>query len=251
MKVVAAIEARMGSSRCPGKVMATVVGVPLLQLIVERLARSRGIAELVIATTLERGDDAIAGLAEALGVACYRGSSEDVRLRVLEAVRYMGGEIIVQIGADQPFPDPELNDSLVRFFSENEYDYVSNALELTYPLGIVAQVYRTSTLAETEALTRGDRDREGTSDYIWQHPERYRLHNLRAPENLSHPQLRLTVDYPEDLELVRRIYGALYPIDPAFSTADIIELIRLHPDWAQLNGHLVHTNRISWGNSAS
>jgi len=139
----------------------------------------------------------------------------------------------------------------VNLFLEGRGDYVSNALELTYPLGIVAQVYSTATLAETEALTRQEPGREGTSDYIWQHPERYRLYNHPAPPHLRCPHLRLTVDYPEDLELVRRIYGALYPGNPAFSTGDLVELLRQRPEWAQINGHLVHTNRITWVKSPS
>ena len=241
----------MGSSRCPGKVMAEMVGKPLLQLVVERLARSRRIDEIVIATSIQPQDEEIAELAAQLRVPCYRGSEEDVRLRVLEAVRSVGGEVIVQIGADQPFPEWELNDALVDIYLGGEYDYVANALTLSYPLGIVAQVYSEKTLAETEALTREREGRDGTSDYIWQHPERYRLFNLLAPPELTAPDIRLTVDYPEDLQLVELIYGALYPQTPAFTTGDILALFKANPHWRQINGHLVHNNRIQYQSATS
>jgi spore coat polysaccharide biosynthesis protein SpsF len=246
MRTVGVIEARMGSSRCPGKVLAEVVGKPLLELIVERLRRSARIDEVVIATSVEPQDAAIKTLAEQLRVPCYRGSEDDVRLRVLEAVRSVDGELIVQIGADQPFPDWELNDCLVDIYLEGQYDYVANALSLSYPLGVVAQIYSEHTLAETEALTRDRSDRDGTSDYIWQHPERYRLFNLQAPPELTAPDVRLTVDYPEDLQLVKLIYEALYPQNPLFTVRQILELLEHKPQWRQINGHLVHDNRIEW-----
>lgn len=246
MRTVGVIEARMGSNRCPGKVLAEVVGKPLLELIVERLRRSVRIDEVVIATSVEEQDTVIEDLAGRIQVPCYRGSEQDVRLRVLEAVRSVGGELIVQIGADQPFPDWELNDRLVDIYLEGEYDYVANALELSYPLGIVAQVYSEMTLTETEALSKGRYDRDGTSDYIWQNPDRYRLFNLKAPPELTAPEVRLTVDYPEDLQLIKLIYEHLYPQDPSFTVGDILQLLERRPEWRQINGHLVHTNRIVW-----
>lgn len=246
MRVIGIIEARMGSSRRPGKVLAEVVGHPLLYLIVERLRRSQRIDEIVIATSVEEQDLAIEQWANKWQVPCYRGSEEDVRLRVLEAVRSVGGELIVQVGADQPFPDWELNDQLVDIYLQGGYDFVSNALQLSYPLGIVAQVYSEKTLAECELLTRGENDRDGTSDYIWQHPERYRLFNLEAPPDLTAPDVRLTVDYPEDLELVGLIYDKLYYNNPAFTLADILAQFKANPHWQQINGHITHTNRIEW-----
>ena len=246
MRTIGVIEARMGSSRRPGKVLAEIVGQPLLTLIVERVARSCCIDEIVIATSVEERDGAIETLAGDLGVACYRGSEEDVRLRVLEAVRSVDGELIVQIGADQPFPDWDINDELVEIYLGGGYDYVSNALTLTYPLGVVAQVYSTEILAETEELTRGSRDRDGTSDYIWQHPDRYRLCNKEAPPELTAPDIRLTVDYPEDLEVAKLGYEALYGENPAFTTRDIMALFMANPEWREINGHLEHNNRIQW-----
>ena len=236
----------MGSVRLPGKVMAPVLGRPLLQLILERLERSARIADIVVATTQETGDEAIVRLCESLGVACYRGSSHDVRKRVLEAAVHVRADVIVQIGADQPFPDWNLNDQLVDIFAAGEHDFVSNALDLTYPLGIVAQVYATATLAETEKASRDEPDREGTSDYMWQHPEKYSIFNLKAPPELTAPHLRLTVDHSEDLDLATRIYESLYCDKPDFTTLDIIRLLQERPEWTAINGHLVHDNRIRW-----
>ena len=229
MRVIGVIEARMGSSRRPGKVLAEVVAQPLLNLIVERLRRSRRIDEIVIATSVETQDLAIEQWANKCQVPCYRGSEEDVRL-----------------GADQPFPDWELNDQLVDIYLRGGYDYVSNALTLSYPLGIVAQVYSEKTLAECEQLSRAETNRDGTSDYLWQHPERYRLFNLLAPPKLTAPDIRLTVDYPEDLELVGLIYEKLYRANPAFTLEDILAQFKANPHWREINGHISHGNRIEW-----
>jgi len=164
-------------------------------------------------------------------------------------VQSLSGDIIVQIGADQPFPDWNLNDQLIDIYKDGKYDFVSNALQLSYPLGIVAQVYSQQILAEAEAITRGEQSRDGTSDYIWQNPDKYSLYNLFAPPDLHAPEVRLTVDYPEDLKLTKLIYEALYVNNEAFNTGDILALLRAHPDWLNINSHFVHTNRIQWGGS--
>jgi len=249
MRIVGVIEARMGSSRCPGKVVEEVVGKPLLQLIIERMQCTRQIDDIVVATSVEQKDEIIKNVAEKAGVYCFRGSENDVRLRVLQAVQSLSGDIIVQIGADQPFPDWNLNDQLIDIYKDGKYDFVSNALQLSYPLGIVAQVYIQQILAEAEAITRGEQSRDGTSDHIWQNPDKYSLYNLIAPPDLHAPEVRLTVDYPEDLKLTKLIYEALYVNNEAFHTGDILALLRAHPDWLNINSHFVHTNRIQWGGS--
>lgn len=237
--MIATIEARMASTRLPGKSIAQVVGKTILEHIVERMRRAPSLEEIVVATSDNPQDDAIETMAGQLGLVCFRGSEDDVLDRVLRAAQSVGGNIIFQYGADCPFADPELIEGLLQIYLEGQWDFVSNALELTYPLGIVGAVFSTSTLEEINRLTQDPQDREDVTRYIWEHPERFRLYNLVAPPELNHPEIRLTVDYPEDLEVVTAVFEALYPINPAFTTRDIIRFLSDRPDLVNRNKGMV------------
>src|SRR5439155_17526415 len=141
MKVVATIEARMRSSRLPGKVLRPVVGKPLLELLIERLRRARRIDQVVVATTDNPADDAIAEVAGRSGAACFRGSEEDVLDRVLRAAQSVAADVIVEITADCPLADPHVVDRMVEVYLANKYDYVANVLRPTYPAGFEVQVF--------------------------------------------------------------------------------------------------------------
>lgn len=239
MKTVATIEARMASSRLPGKSIAPILGKPVLEHIVERLRRAPSIQEIIVATTVNPQDDAIEAVARSIGVACFRGSEEDVLDRVLRAVKSRAGDIIFQYGADCPFADPAIIEQLLKTYREGGYDLVCNALELTYPLGIVGTVLSTALLEQVSALTREPLDREDVTRYIWERPSRFKLKNLQAPAELRHPGLRLTIDYPQDLEVVTAVFEALYPSYPAFGTGDIVRFLLNRPDLVARNKSMV------------
>jgi spore coat polysaccharide biosynthesis protein SpsF len=228
----------MGSTRLPGKTLAPIIARPMLDLLIERLSRSRHIDQIVVATTTESEDDCIEKLCRDLQVGCFRGSSEDVLDRVLRAAQEFGASLIVEMTGDCPLLDPAVVDQVITLFLSGDYDYVSNIVERTYPRGLDTQAFPTAVLAEVSEITQNPADRENVSLYIYEHPERYRLGNLVAPHEIRRPDLRLTVDTNEDLALIRQIYERLYPIKRDFSTRDVIELLNAHPELVNINAHV-------------
>jgi len=237
MRVIATVEARMASTRLPGKTLRPLLGRPVLCRVVERIRRSRRVEEVVVATTTNPADDAIVECCRRNGFAWYRGSEEDVLGRVIEAARAQRGDLLVQLGADCPFYDPALIDQLVGIYCEGGYDYVTNDMELTYPEGVDAHVVARRTLEDAATKTTRPRDREDVPRYIFERPQVYRIFNLRAPAELHAPDVRLTLDYPEDLVLTEAIYAALYPAHPAFTTRDVLRLLRERPELRSINAH--------------
>jgi spore coat polysaccharide biosynthesis protein SpsF len=233
------IEARMASSRLPGKTLAPIIGRPMLELLIERLKRSKHIEQIVVATTTNREDLAIRQLAEHLNVGCYRGSSENVLDRVWRAAQTYEADLIVEITGDCPLIDPDVVDKVIDIFLSGDYDYVSNILERTYPLGLDTQVFPVKVLAEVAELTEDPFDREHVSLYIYEHPERYRLGNLVAEGEIRRPDLRLTVDTHEDLALISEIYKRLYPQTPDFSIYDVVRLLNQYSELTEINAQII------------
>jgi spore coat polysaccharide biosynthesis protein SpsF len=224
----------MTSTRLPGKVMQAAAGKPLLEHLVERLRRARRLDAIVIATTEDPSSDPIEALAHRLGVGCFRGSEDDVLARVLGAARADDADVIVEVTGDCPLLDPAIVDRVVDGLLAGGADYCSNTLEPTYPRGMDVQAFPTVVLAEVDGLTSDPADREHVSLYIYEHPERFRLRSVRSgrPEAAD---VRLTVDTPEDLALVRAVFEALHPRDPAFGLDAILALLDARPDLRALN----------------
>lgn len=232
-KVVATIEARMASTRLPGKVLRPLAGRPMLALMIERLLRAPEVDQVVVATTVDPACDPIAALAGELGVGCFRGSEDDVLLRVLEAARHFGADLIAETTGDCPLIDPAAAGRTIRAAIAGGWDFCSN--QRAYPRGLDVRVFPTAVLAEVNRLTSDQADHEHVSIYIKDHPERYRVHWLPPelpPEVLA---LRLTVDTPEDFALVSRVFEALYPANPAFGLAEVAAYLAAHPEVAALN----------------
>lgn len=229
-RTIATIEARMGSSRLPGKVLMPAVGRPLLSLMVERMRRARYVDEVVVATTTSSKDDAIAALCTAEAIPFFRGSEEDVLGRVVAAGREFGAEVSVLLTGDCPLNDPIVVDQHVCAFlaARPHVDYVANCEVRSYPHGLDMQILAWQTLAESATITEGQNARrtfrEHVGWYVRRHPERYRRLDVVAPPGLSNPAFRITLDYPEDYERIRAVYEALYPTNPCFSTVDVLDL---------------------------
>jgi spore coat polysaccharide biosynthesis protein SpsF len=230
MTIIGTIEARMGSTRTPGKTLIEIFdGISLLGAVCKRFQLCRNIDDVYVATTVEPKDDAIALWCERNSVRYHRGSENNVLDRVVQTALTAGADAIVQMGADSAYLDFELIDYLVSLYRSGSFDYVCNDLELTYPLGIYGHVVRVATLASLNAkddLT--DNDREDVVRYIWEHPQTYGILNITAPPALAYPGLRLTVDYPEDVEQARDIYIKLGRFD--FTTSDVVDLYRREPE---------------------
>lgn len=234
-RVIATIEARMNSSRLPGKILMPLVGKPSLERLVERARKSKKVEEVIVATTVSASDDAVERWAKKAGVSIYRGSEEDVLLRVLEAAKAYRGDVIVELTGDCPLVEPAFIDELVAMYQNGDYDYVSNILERTYPRGWDTQVFSTALLERVHRTTNDPADRENVSLYIYEHPEQFKLGGIKAPKGLFAPHLRICVDTPEDFKLVEAVYNALYPANPNFTAYDVMEFLNKNPQIAALN----------------
>lgn len=237
-RIVATIEARMTSTRLPGKVLKPACGKPMLELMVERLRRVPSLDGIVIATTVNATDDPVEALARRLGVGVHRGSEEDVLRRVLDAALTHKVDVIVETTGDCPLIDPDAVEACIAEYKRAGVDYVANVLERTYPVGMDTQVFSTDVLADVARRTDDIADHEHVSLYIYRHPEIYSLKNVKAPTSLTHPDLALTLDTPEDYALIMAVFEALYPTDPTFTLADILALLDARPDLARINEHV-------------
>lgn len=238
MKTVIVVQARMTSTRLPGKVLKEVMGKPLLEYQIERLLRVKMADEIVIATTINETDLPIVALAQRLGVCVTRGSEHNVLSRYYEAAKSRHADVVVRVTSDCPLIDPEEVDKIIGFFlaHRDECDYVSSGLKRTYPLGMDAEVFPFAALTEAFAEATDEEELEHVTPFIYRRPARYRLANYRGPDGLAHH--RWTVDTPEDFTLVERIISALYPDKPRFGLADIVELLKKYPDWIDINAHV-------------
>lgn len=234
MTIIAILQARLSSTRLPGKVLKPVLGQPMLARHIERIHRSRRIGQLVVATSTHSSDDPLALLCETLGVSCYRGSLEDVLDRFYQAARSFQPEHVVRLTGDCPLADPAVIDQCIDLHVAGGYDYTSNCHPPTYPDGLDVEVIRFPVLQAAWREATLASEREHVMPFVWRRPERFRLGNLLNPAgDLSH--LRWTVDEPADFELVSRVYGALYPEAPTFAMGDILDLIRRQPELASIN----------------
>lgn len=228
----------MGSSRLPGKVLMDLRGRPALGRLLDRLRRCRLVDGIVLATTDAPADDALAGFAKAEGLSCFRGSEDDVLNRVVGAHRTMGAEIVVEVTGDSPLLDPELIDLGIETFVSTPCDVVTNVLRPSWPMGVDLQVFRLKDLEQVEKEIRDAPVREHVSLYFYEHPERYRIVNLEAPEDCRAPDYRFQLDYPEDKRFIEAVLDRLVPAcGDAFRTADIMALLRREPELVAMNIH--------------
>jgi len=230
--LVAVIQARTGSSRFPGKVLEDILGRPMLSRQLERIARAN-IDKVVVATSIERGDDAIEQLVAAEGYPVYRGSLEDVLDRVYTAAGAHGADHVVRVTADCPVVDHRLIDAVVRQHLEDGNDYTSNTLKRTYPDGQDVEVMRMKALELAWSEARIPEQREHVTPYIYEHPERFRLGSVESQQDFSH--LRWTVDYAEDLAVIRVMFERLYSECPTFGMEELLDLCHRMPELEAMN----------------
>ncbi len=238
-KVVATIEARMTSSRLPGKVLLPALGEPMLMHLIRRLRAVPSIDEIVIATTINATDDPIVAFANAAGVSCFRGSEEDVLSRVIAAADSANAQILVEITGDCPVIDPGLVEQTIRMFFQHQVDYVSNSLVRSYPDGMDTQVMWLEALKSSASQTLDRLDHEHVSRYICQHPEQYSRVHLIAPPALHWPELGVTLDEESDYFLLKTLIEELAPIDPLFGCDCIVNYLKLHPECLEINRSVV------------
>jgi len=231
-KIMASIEARMTSSRLPGKVlMESLPGVSMLEYMINRVKKSNNIDDIIVATTINKEDDPIVELCKKLKVKFFRGSEDDVLLRVLNAHEHFKSDIIVELTGDCPLIDYELIDKIIDVYNNNNYDYVSNSHVRSYPDGFDVQVFSTKLLGEVSLLTKDSYDRENVSSFIYR-SERYKTFAVIAEQNLFWPELRVTLDDKGDYLLIKNI---IENIGLDYHVNDVVKYLRANISLLNLN----------------
>ena len=233
---LAVLQARMSSTRLPGKVLAPVAGAPMILRQIERLRRARRLRRIVVATSTRAEDDPLAEAAKAAGVPVHRGDLDDVLGRFIGALDAFGPvETLVRLTADCPLADPAVIDATLQRFDETGADYASNVAEpRTFPKGLDVEVMKAAVLRRAAAETTDPYDREHVTPYLYRNPDRFRLAGYA--QDIDEGEVRWTVDRPDDLDFVRAVYDALYPTDPTFDSQAIRAFVRGRPDLAHMGG---------------
>ena len=241
--VVAIIQARMGSTRLPGKSMMKISGKPLLWHVIQRVRRAKSVGRIVVATTRKRQDDAIAGFCRKNGVPVFRGNAENVLGRYFAAAKRAKAKTVVRITADCPLADPGVIDSLVGICRAGKYGYCSNVHPRSYPTGMDAEVFSFQALSKANEKAKSGFEREHVTPYMWQEPGRFRVGNLKNRKDLS--GIRLTVDYAGDMKAVRRIYALLgrKGITHEFGLKQVLALLRKNPELGKASEKRVASER--------
>lgn len=232
------IQARMGSTRLPGKILKPIMGRPLLSYLLERVHQVTTPHQLIIATTIDPQSDPIEKLAKEEKILFFRGSEENVLDRYYQTSLLYPAEIIVRLTSDCPLIDPAIIDQALASFQNlnKSVDYLSNTLKRTFPRGMDIEVFTFDALKAAAEGSRTDYEKEHVTPYIYKHPERFRLINFSQKTDTS--QYRLTVDTAEDFLLIRSIIEKLYPKNHKFTLNDILLALDQHPEWLAINSHI-------------
>jgi len=233
MNVLCVLQARVSSTRLPGKVLKPILGQPMLARQIERVRRASAIDGLTVATSDQPSDDAIAELCTSLGVACFRGSLADVLDRFYRAAQPHRPRHLMRLTGDCPLTDPTVLDALIELHLAGGYDYSSNVIRRTYPDGLDAEVFTYPLLERAWREARTPREREHVTPFMYETGLDIKHGSLEDATNRS--AMRWTVDYPEDYDFACRVFEALYPLDPAFGAADVHRLLLAHPEIAAIN----------------
>jgi spore coat polysaccharide biosynthesis protein SpsF len=231
----AIIQARMGSTRLPGKIMLPVLDKPILEHLVDRVKKSSNIDEIIIATSINKNDDIIEIFCKSQKIKCFRGSEKDVLLRYFEAAKKFSIDIIVRLTSDTPLLDPKIIDKVILKYNENKYDYVSNFFPLprTYPDGYNVEIFSMELLEQTNIEAKKPSDREHVTTFITMQPKKFKKYRVDSEKDLS--KYRLNLDYKEDFELIKSV---LEKFDEKANLDDIINWLDKHPEILKLNSHI-------------
>jgi spore coat polysaccharide biosynthesis protein SpsF len=219
------MQARMGSSRLPGKSVLPLAGRPLASRVIERVRRSRLVDEFVLATTNKTEDDPLVMLAEEAGIASFRGAENDLVDRYYQAAATFGADVIVRVPADNPVPEPSEIDRIIGFHIEKQNDFSSNypdVFDNGYPDGIGAEVFSFSALRQVWETSADPRNREHPHTNFYEHPELFRLGTIQCPSEFRRPDIILDVNTRKEYEFLAQLYDALYPRNPEFTILDVI-----------------------------
>lgn len=242
MKILCLLQARMSSSRFPGKIMKPILVKPMIQHILDSLSFSKMIDEIVVITSINSKDDILVEYLEKNNWKYFRGDENDVLKRYVDATTKFGGDYIVRVTADNPLLDPAIIDEVILTTTKNKADYGSNNLIKSYPYGYYVEVISRKTLEEIENKTTSLVDREHVTLFIHKNKEKFKIINILAPTKLSHPDWRLTVDTAEDLKLIKKIFENLYSKNMPIKYKDVIAFLSKNSELLKINEN-VHQNQ--------
>jgi spore coat polysaccharide biosynthesis protein SpsF len=231
--IAAIIQARLGSSRLPGKVLKEINGRPMLSYMLERVSASNGVDKVVVATSVAPDDDHIVEFCKKEKILYYRGSLEDVLDRYYQTAKKINCDVVVRVTADCPLIDPQVIDTIIDVYKGNTYDYVANTSPpegFTFPEGMDTEVFSFEALRKAWLEAKKPSEREHVTFYFWQNPQLFSIFRYDLSENLS--GYRLTVDYPEDFEVIESLITNLYSRKQSFviTMKDIITFLDIHPE---------------------
>jgi spore coat polysaccharide biosynthesis protein SpsF len=233
MNIVAIIQARIGSTRLPGKVMLKIKGKPLIWHVCNRLSNSKKINQIVLAATTCAADDILQNWCIENGIEYFRGSEDDVLDRFYQAAIKYNADVIVRVTADDPFKDPQIIDRTIELLVENGIDFSHNNYPVSFPEGMDVEVFTFNALEAAAINATLPFDREHVTQYFYKNPTEFKSINLSNNENRSY--LRWTIDTEADFKMAETIYDKLYREDSLFNFEDIIHLIDRNPEIALIN----------------
>ncbi len=238
MKVVAIVQARMGSTRLLGKVLKDILGKPMLWHMLNRLRLSNGLDEIVLAIPDSAQNNRLEEFAKEFDFHSCRGSEEDVLSRYYEAAVKFSADVVVRLTSDCPLTDPRVTDKVIEEHLSSDVDYTSNTIKRTFPRGLDTEVFNFEALERAYRKAKQDYEREHVTPYIYLHPEIFKLKSVEVTGKLRRPDLRLTVDTEEDLKLIREIFKRLYRDGQFFYTEDVIDLLDEYPELIAINARV-------------
>jgi spore coat polysaccharide biosynthesis protein SpsF len=234
--IAAIVQARMASTRLPGKSLALLAGEPLIAHVCRRAGAARAVDKVVLATTIDPSDDPLAAWAEGAGVACVRGPVDDVLGRYARAAGTVPeARAIVRITADDPFKDPDVLDATIDLYRRKNLDFAYNNKPPSFPEGLDAEVFSAAALRAADRAATDPYEREHMTQHFYRHPARFKQANLAHDRDIS--RLRWTIDTPADLAMARAVYDALQAPGRVFRMADILTLLDARPDIAAINAN--------------
>ena len=247
MKTIAIIQARMGSTRLPGKVLKEILGIPLLVHIVNRVKSAKGIDDVIVATSEEKNNDAIREVCKKNNINCFSGSEEDVLDRFYKAAKENNADIVLRITGDCPLIDPEIVSRIIEMFKSLDYEFIGLATGAggaksefdghRFPDGLDTEIFYFSVLETAWKEAKEKFEREHVTPFIWKRPEKFKLGSYKS--DIDYSDMRWTVDNQEDFELIQEIYKELYPKKQDFGLVDVLEFLKKNPELLKKNIHFI------------
>lgn len=238
MKVMATIEARMGASRLPGKVLLCLAGKPMLARKIERVKRCTSVDDIMVLTTIDPMNEIIADFCHREKCRVFRGSENDILNRIIQGTADDSPDIIVQLTGDNPLIDPALIDEAVWFLIDNDLDLVSNSLTQSVIIGMNVRCFRRDALLKADKLCDDPLIRVHGGYYIQMNPDKFKIAEVPVKPRYLRDDIRLTVDEPADFELVRIVYERLLEQNPDFTIDDIVDLFDNEPELKVVNQNI-------------